>query len=98
MEFLMIWVLPLIGGIIWYLISSSMVRAPGAILNDKFVKLGVLKGKTYNEIVAACGAPSSRSPMGNGTTLCQWMATGYHIALLFDADNICLGISHEASV
>ena len=59
---------------------------------------GVIAGKTYDQIVAACGAPTSVSPVGDGNKLCQWMATGYHIALLFDENNVCLGISHEAKV
>lgn len=98
MDFWYIWVLPIVGGLFWYFITSATVKAPGSILQNKFVKLGVLKGKTYDEIVAACGTPSSISPVGDGIKLCQWMATSYHIALLFDENNICLGVSHEAKV
>ena len=90
-------------GIIGYLIMNALVRAPGALLQGKFANLtkdtnGVIAGKTYDQIVAACGTPSSVSPTGDGGKLCQWMATGYHIALLFDADNVCQGVSHEAKV
>lgn len=90
-------------GLIGYLIMNVTVRAPGTLLQNKFANLtkdtgGVIAGKTYSEIVAACGAPSSVSPTGDGGKLCQWMATGYHIALLFDANNVCVGISHEAKV
>ena len=74
-----------------------MVKAPGKVLNQKFVSLGTLKGKTYDEIVAVCGVPSSNSAIDGGTVK-QWMATGYHIALLFDENNVCLGVSHETSV
>lgn len=103
MEFWYIWVLPIIGGIILHFITSAVVKAPGDILQVKFSKLtkdtnGVIKGKTYDEIVAVCGAPNSVSPVGDGTKLCQWLATGYHIALLFDENNVCLGISHEVKV
>lgn len=90
-------------GLIGYLIMSALVRAPGAVLQTKFANLtketnGVIAGKTYDEIVAACGAPSAVSPTGTGGKVCQWMATGYHIALLFDENNICSGVSHEAKV
>ena len=90
-------------GLIGYLIMSSAVRAPGAMLQNKFKNLtkdtnGVIAGKTYDEIVAACGAPSSVSPTADGGKLCQWMATGYHLALLFDENNVCVGVSHEAKV
>jgi len=90
-------------GLIGYLIMSALVKAPGSVLQSKFANLtkdsnGVIVGKTYDEIVSACGAPSSVSPTGDGGKLCQWMATSYHIALVFDAENVCTGISHEAKV
>ena len=90
-------------GLIGYLIMSAVVRAPGSVLQAKFANLtkntnGVIAGKTYDEVVAACGTPSSVSPTGDGGKLCQWMATGYHIALIFDEKNVCVGISHEAKV
>ena len=90
-------------GLVGYALTSAMVKAPGSLLQTKFANLtkdtgGVIAGKTYDEVVAACGAPSSVSPTGDGGKLCQWMATSYHIALLFDANNVCVGISHEAKV
>ena len=103
MEFMLISIGTSILGFIGYLVMSAMVKAPGALMQAKFSNLtsssgGVIAGKTYDEIVAACGTPTSQSPVGDGHRLCQWMATGYHIALLFDENNVCLGISHEASV
>ncbi len=90
-----IWlVLPLIGGLVLYAIISASVKAPGRSLNARFVALGQLKGKTKAEIVAAVGPPNSVSATAKGETLCQWMATGYHIALLFDGE-ACVGVSHE---
>ena len=85
---------PLIGGLILYAIVSALVRSPGAFLRHKFEEIGTLRGKSFNTIVAIVGPPSARSATGNGKTLYQWMATGYHIALLFDGD-ICEGITHE---
>ncbi len=101
-SFWYVWVLPILGGIIWYFISKSAVRAPGAMLQKKFVSLNPLAGKTYSEIAAKCGAPNSLSSqvLDDGTVvkIYQWMATGYHIVLLFDQNDICLGISSETSV
>lgn len=97
-DFWYIWVLPVIGGILWFVISSAMVKAPGNVLNQKFVKLGTLKGKTLSEIQNACGAPSSVSCGADGVKIYQWMATGYHIVLLFDENDICLGVSSETKV
>ena len=98
MDFLAIWVLPIIGGLIWYAITNAAVKAPGASLNQKFVSLGTLAGKTLNEIVAVAGQPSAVSAVGDGKILRQWQATSYHIALLFDENDICLGVSSEISV
>ncbi|MBQ9934658.1 MAG: hypothetical protein IJO70_02325 [Lachnospiraceae bacterium] len=93
---------PLIGGLIMYAIISALVKAPGASLQTKFVQLGTLKGKTYSEIVTAVGNPSSTSATvdadGKPVKIKQWMATGYHIVLLFDENDICLGVSSETKV
>ena len=97
-DFWFIWVLPAVGGIIWWFITKAVVKAPGNLLQQNFVRLGTLKGKTLNEITTACGKPSAVSAMGNGQTLYQWQATGYHIALLFDENDICLGVSSEIKV
>ncbi len=103
METILMFIGTSILGLIGYLIMSAFVKAPGKLLQQKFALLtkdtnGNIAGKTLDEIVKACGNPSSVAPMGNGTTLHQWMSTGYHLALLFDENDICLGISSETSV
>lgn len=80
MEFIFILIF---GGLVLYAINT-LVKAPGVILQNKFVGLGILKGKTKDEIISIVGPPNSISAATNGKTLCQWQATGYHIALLFD--------------
>ena len=88
----MIWVV--LGGVLLAVVISALVKAPGQSLNSRFVALGELKGKTKDQIVAVVGPPNSVSVAGEGKTVCQWMATGYHIALLFDGDT-CEGVTHE---
>ena len=73
-----------------------LVKAPGRALQQKFISLGNFQGQTRKQIEAVVGPPNSISAVGNGT-LCQWMATGYHIAVLFDGD-VCKGITHEVAV
>jgi hypothetical protein len=90
----LIFIGPLIGGLILYAIISVVVRSPGSFLRTKFQSLGTLRGKSFQTIVASVGPPTSRSGAANGKTLYQWMATGYHIALIFDGD-ICEGVTHE---
>ena len=97
-DFWYIWLLPAIGGLIWYVISMAAVKAPGNALQSKFVKLGTLKGKKLDEIIAVCGYPSSVSSSNGGVKIYQWMATGYHVVLLFDENDICLGVSSETKV
>ena len=99
---IIIFIVPVLG-VIWWLFSSAMVKAPGNSLQNKFLTLtknsnGVIKGKTLKEVKDACGEPSAVSSLGNGKTLYQWQATGYHIALIFNEENICEGISSEIKV
>ena len=98
MDDFMEWILIAAGGWIGYLIISALVRVPGASLNSKFVKLGTLTGKSLSEITRVVGPPSAVSAIGNGKTLRQWQETSYHIALIFDENDICEGISSEISV
>lgn len=98
MEFLGMLALTTIGGWILYAIMNAGVKAPGASLNQKFVSLGTLKGKALSEITSVVGQPSAVSTTGNGKILRQWQATGYHIALLFDENDICEGVTSEISV
>ncbi|MGN1117739.1 MAG: hypothetical protein ACI4RU_03935 [Acutalibacteraceae bacterium] len=103
METILITIGTSILGLIGYLIISAFVKAPGKLLQQKFDLLtkdtdGKIAGKTLDEIVKVCGNPSSVASVGDGTTLRQWMSTGYHLALLFDSNDICIGISSETSV
>lgn len=98
MEYWYIWVLPIIGGLIFYAITAVVVRAPGIALQRKFINLGTLTGKTLKEIQSACGSPNSISVNEEGVKIYQWMATGYHIVLLFDENDVCLGVNTETSV
>ncbi len=70
-------------------------RAPGRALRKRFVSLGSLKGRTRKEIVKVVGQPSTETPLPDGRTLLQWRATGYHIALVFERNGRCFGVTHE---
>jgi hypothetical protein len=71
------------------------VTAPGRALAARFQILGDMTGKTTDQIIAVVGLPTSRSSMAHGQTLLQWQATGYHIAMLFDAEGRFVNITHE---
>ena len=91
----MIWIF--IGGAVLFALISMSATSSGHSLRRKFVALGTLSGKSRREIEAAVGTPNSVSAMPNGLLL-QWMASGYHIALIFDNEGICQGVSHEHAV
>lgn len=98
MEFWYVWLLPIIGFVLWVLIAQVAVRISGNTLQKQFIKLGTLKGKTLAEIQKACGDPISISYGEAGVKICQWMRSGYNIVLLFDENNICLGVNSETRV
>lgn len=56
-----------------------------------------MTGKTFDQIASVVGPPSARSFMAHNQVLYQWQATGYHIALLFDANDKFLRITSEYS-
>ena len=98
----LIFIGPIIGGFILYLIIHALVRTPGSMLQSRFASLGILQGKTGAEIQAKCGPPSAISAsvneQGQPIIIKQWQSTGYHIVLIFDQNDICLGVSHEVKV
>jgi len=60
------------------------------------MSIGVVAGKSLADIQRVVGPPNSVSTVANGKVLYQWMATGYHVALLFK-DGICEGVTHESA-
>ena len=79
----------------WRSRSRSSTGRPGEPCRKRFVALGTLKGRSRREIVRAVGEPSSETPLPDGRLLLQWRATGYHIALVFEQDGRCFGVTHE---
>lgn len=80
-------------------------------LNKKFVSLGTLPGKSYAEISRVVGNENAKriTTNANGETVIirTWTGTSpantihmsaYSITLLFNAQDICIGISSETSV
>ena len=70
-------------------------RAPGRALRKRFIALGSLTGRTRREIEKAVGPAAQETPLPDGRTLLQWRATGYHIALVFEKNGRCFGVTHE---
>jgi hypothetical protein len=77
------------------IVVPRVVLAPGRKLRKQFVLLGSLKGRTRREIVKAVGEPATETTLPDGRTLLQWRTTGYHIALVFEQNGRCFGVTHE---
>lgn len=86
-----------LAGVIGAMVAGSQVGG----LQQKFAELGHLPGKTRTEIIDAVGPPQSVSAVGDGKTLIQWQminqAGGYHVALMFDENDLCEGVTHESA-
>jgi hypothetical protein len=76
------------------IVGLSMVILRGS-LNQRFLRLGTLAGRREAEIVAVVGPPQARSALPGGRYLLQWMRVGYHIALAFEPDGTCIGVTHQ---
>ena len=77
------------------IVVPYVFRAPGRALRKQFIGLGTLKGMTRTESVKAVGQPATETTLPDGRTLLQWRATGYHIALVFEKNGRCFGVTHE---
>ena len=68
-------------------------------LKIRFAQAGALSGRSKADIIAAVGNPTSVSGAPNGGSVLQWINTSaggaYHVALLFDANGVCVGVTHE---
>jgi hypothetical protein len=100
MEFLgigVLFLLFLLGvGIGWWIISGKPA-ADARALQNKFVSLGNVKGKTPTQIQQVVGPPKSWAAIGENRTSCSWNTQKYHVTLIFDGD-VCEGVSSEISV
>ena len=78
---------------------GSPVKPPRfASLQQKFISLGTLAGRPLAEIVAVAGPANSITVIAPGIRLLQWIKLGYHIALLFDDEDICGGVQSETAI
>lgn len=92
----------IISSVLFIMGVSMIIRGKGSAIQARMRSLGTLKGRTFEQILRVAGAPNSISATtdasGNKITIRQWIAPSYHIALLFDENDICLGVSSETSV
>ena len=65
-------------------------------LRERFVAMGSLVGREYAQIAAEVKAsPQSTVREANGQTLRAWEEGNYFVSLLFDQNDVCLGVMEE---
>jgi hypothetical protein len=77
------------------ILLAVIYAVKSARLQNRFGQLGVLKGRSRDEIVRVAGAPSHRNKLGANRELLEWRRVGFHIALTF-TDGVCDGVVHES--
>lgn len=87
------------GAFIGYFVAG-LTSAKGNLLQQDFIAMGNLAGKTLDEIKAKVGEPNAINACtvaatGKPGSLCTWSNSPYSITLLFDENNICLGVNKE---
>lgn len=80
---------------------AGLTKAKGNILHEDFVALGNLRGRTLQEIKDKVGPPNTMqsctaAETGRPGVLYTWASDPYSITLLFDENDICLGVNKES--
>lgn len=65
-------------------------------LQQRVFQMGVFAGRTYAEILRGLEEPQTESRQADGRTLRMWRNRDYSISLLFDGQDICLGVQNES--
>ena len=64
-------------------------------LRQRVKDAAVFRGKTYREVMGKMGAAQTIIQQTDGRTLRTWQEDDYSISLLFDAQELCLGVEDE---
>jgi hypothetical protein len=88
--------------ILLYLVAASILLAfifslKSLRLQNRFKRLGSLRGRSVDEVVKFAGKPSHRSRLDTHREVLEWRRVGFHIALLFN-DGVCEGVETVATV
>jgi hypothetical protein len=83
--------LPIAIVLIWAGVSLGSMK-------KKFVRLGTLRGMTYGQIVSAVGKGANAIQHMPDGSVRVWQSLDYQITLLFDANEVCLGVSNETAI
>jgi len=80
--------------LLYLLVISVLLALIGAArsvrLQNRFKRLGALKGRHVDDVIKIAGNPHHRVRRGPDTELLEWRRVGFHIALMFK-DGLCEG-------
>lgn len=91
----------LLGGCFVGYFVAGLTDAKSTLLQKDFKKLGDLRGRTVEEIVASVGDYTSERPChitdrdNEQGVIYTWTTPKYEISLLFGSDNRCIGVNNE---
>ena len=77
------------------ILLAVIYAVKSARLQNRFQRLGAVKGRALEEILRIAGEPSHRTRLGANRELLEWRRVGFHIALAF-TDGLCDGVTHES--
>ena len=77
------------------ILLAGWVRARRLSLRTRVRRAAVFRGKTCQEVLSEMNAPQLTVRQADGNTLRVWREKGYSISLLFDAQDMCLGVEDE---
>lgn len=86
---------------VWaYAPHPGRARPTSGKLQQKLASIGALRGRTYSELRQHLGPP--QQVINGENSIYMWQTTGfmsmYHIALLFDKYDICMGVQNEMTM
>ena len=77
------------------ILFAGWIKSRRPSLQTRVEKAGYFRGKSYKEILREMNAPQTIIRQPDGSTLRTWQEDGYSISLLFDAQDLCLGVESE---
>ncbi len=78
------------------ILLASWVRSYRLPLRTRVRRAAVFRGKTCQEVLDEMNSPQVTIRLANGNVLRTWCENGYSISLLFDAQDVCLGVESES--
>ena len=77
-----------------FMIAGWLIKSRPSV-RKRVENAGYFRGKSYKEILNELSEPQFTVRQSDGNTLRTWREKGYSISLLFDSQDLCLGVENE---